>query len=144
MLLEVFPRCLRGWHLGRNLDQSLTLVALERALVVAVPEIHPSDDFADATRQLTRFLDNVQRIHSALGYLTPREFEESWRVERHRATMPLTGAEDRATVGTDPSVDSGVNTAGGGTMPPASFGIGTKALNPPLAPTATGPAPVMP
>ena len=39
-------------------------------------------DFADAHRQITRFLDdvyNIKRIHSALGYLTPREFEEQWR-----------------------------------------------------------------
>jgi hypothetical protein len=58
--------------------------------------------------------------------------------------MTVTGAEDRATVGTDPSADSGANTAGGGTMPPSSFGIGIKALNPPLAPLATGPVPGMP
>ena len=39
-------------------------------------------DFDDARRQIGRFLDdlyNVKRIHSALGYLTPNEFEEQWR-----------------------------------------------------------------
>jgi putative transposase len=38
-------------------------------------------DFADARSQIGRFLDdvyNVKRIHSALGYLTPREFEDRW------------------------------------------------------------------
>jgi transposase InsO family protein len=146
VLMDVFTRCLRGWHLGRNLDQGLTLAALERALVVATPEIHHSDqgvqyaasayverlqnlnvqlsmatigeprengyaerlirtikeeevnlseyhDFADAQRQLMRFLDdvyNVKRIHSALGYLTPREFEEQWRSERARAKVAST------------------------------------------------------
>ena len=38
-------------------------------------------DYADALRQLGRFLDavyNHQRIHSALGYLTPAEFERQW------------------------------------------------------------------
>ena len=50
-------------------------------------------DFADAQRQIMRFLDdvyNVKRIHSSLGYLTPREFEERWRSERSRPTTTQT------------------------------------------------------
>jgi putative transposase len=46
---------------------------------VALTEYH---DYADARRQLGRFLDavyNRKRIHSALGYLTPTEFEHQWR-----------------------------------------------------------------
>ncbi len=42
-------------------------------------------DYADARRQLGRFLDavyNRKRIHSALGYLTPAEFEQQWRADR--------------------------------------------------------------
>lgn len=42
-------------------------------------------DYADARRQLGRFLDavyNHKRIHSSLGYLTPAEFEQQWRAER--------------------------------------------------------------
>jgi putative transposase len=38
-------------------------------------------DYADALRQLGRFLDDVyncKRIHSSLGYLTPLEFEQQW------------------------------------------------------------------
>jgi hypothetical protein len=38
-------------------------------------------DFADAYRQLGRFLDDVydrKRIHSSLDYLTPTEFEQQW------------------------------------------------------------------
>ncbi len=41
--MDVFTRCIRGWHLGRSLDQRLTLRALERALAHATPEIHHSD-----------------------------------------------------------------------------------------------------
>jgi transposase InsO family protein len=146
ILMDVFTRLIRGWHLGRDLDHGLTLAALERALVVAVPEVHHSDqgvqyaatayvnrlkalhvnlsmaavgeprengyaerlmltikeeevdlseyrDFADARRQISRFLDdvyNVKRIHSSLGYLTPREFEERWRASCSEATMTMT------------------------------------------------------
>jgi putative transposase len=149
VLMDVFTRCLRGWHLGRSLDQGLTLAALERALLVATPQIHHSDqgvqyaatayvqrlqklnitlsmaaigeprengyaerlmrtikeeevdlseyhDFADAHRQIMRFLDdvyNIKRIHSALGYLTPLEFEDQWRLEH----SPLAGSERTTT-----------------------------------------------
>jgi putative transposase len=144
VLMDVFTRCLRGWHLSRSLDQGLTLAALERALVTATPQIHHSDqgvqyaatayverlksrniqpsmaalgeprengyaerlmrtikeeevdlseyhDFADAQRQIRRFLDdvyNVKRIHSALGYLTPLEFEQQWRLDRSSLGSP--------------------------------------------------------
>lgn len=40
-------------------------------------------DFADAYAQIGRFLDDVyqrKRIHSALGYLTPAEFEAAYHV----------------------------------------------------------------
>jgi putative transposase len=39
------------------------------------------EDFADAMSGLGRFLDDVdnrQRIHSSLRYLTPAEFERPW------------------------------------------------------------------
>jgi putative transposase len=134
VLMDVFTRSIRGWHLGRSLEQELTITALRRAFERGRPEIHHSDqgvqyaatayvemltaehsrismasvgeprengyaerlmrtikeeevdlteyeDFADAWRQLGRFLDDVynrKRIHSSLGYLTPSEFEEQW------------------------------------------------------------------
>jgi putative transposase len=146
VLMDVFTRNIRGWHLSRNLDQGLTLAALERALVLGLPQIHHSDqgvqyaasayvqrlqergvqlsmaavgqahengyaerlirtikeeevyladyqDFADAQRNISRFLDdvyNVKRIHSALGYLTPREFEQQWRAAQPPPTTTTT------------------------------------------------------
>jgi transposase InsO family protein len=48
-------------------------------------ELTEYQDFADALRQLGCFLDavyNVKRIHSALGYLTPLEFEQEWQRAR--------------------------------------------------------------
>jgi putative transposase len=43
VIMDLFTRCIRGWHLGRSLSQELTLVALERALTKQTPEIHHSD-----------------------------------------------------------------------------------------------------
>jgi putative transposase len=137
--MEVVTRTIRGWQLGQAWDQTLTRLALPRALAQHTPEIHHSDqgvqyaataytqrlehagvqirmaevgeawqkgyaerlmrtvkeeevqlseyvDYADVLRQVGRFLNEVymhKRIHSALGYLTPAEFEEQW----HRAQV---------------------------------------------------------
>lgn len=44
ILMDVYTRSLRGWHLGRGFDQSLTKTALEKALHQGrSPEIHHSD-----------------------------------------------------------------------------------------------------
>ena len=43
VLMDVFTRAIRGWHLDRSLDQSLTLTALHQALQTHAPEIHHSD-----------------------------------------------------------------------------------------------------
>ena len=48
-------------------------------------EVDVSDyaTYADATRHIGRFLDEVYMLqqHSFLGYLTPVEFESQWRQE---------------------------------------------------------------
>jgi putative transposase len=146
VLMDVFSRSIRGWHLSRNIDQGLTLAALERALVLATPRIHHSDqgvqyaatdyvkrlrklgvrlsmaaigeprengyaerlmrtikeeevdlsdyqDFAAAREQIAHFIDavyNVKRIHSSLGYLTPKEFEQQWQAQRSIPTTTRT------------------------------------------------------
>lgn len=134
ILMDVFTKAIRGWHLSRHITQELTLTALNRSLDIATPTIHHSDqglqyaatayvlqledvgaaismaevgqawqngyaerlirtiheeavdlsayrDYHDAYQHLDRFLNDVymkKRIHSALGYLTPAEFERSW------------------------------------------------------------------
>jgi transposase InsO family protein len=152
VIMDVYTRCIRGWHLGRTLEDTLTLTALERALQSHRPEIHHSDqgvqyasgdyverlkavgaqismaavgqpeengfaerlmrtikeeevdlseyqDYADAYRQLGRFLDSVynrKRIHSSLGYLTPVEFEEHWLEQQRQDSQPHRRKEQRA------------------------------------------------
>ncbi len=131
VILDAYTRALRGWALSRNIDQALTLAALEMALGKGTPAIFHSDqgsqytawrhirhlallgaqismtdtgqptqnglverfigilkqehvdyteydDFDDAFRQLKYWLEveyMTERIHSALDYLTPAEFE---------------------------------------------------------------------
>jgi putative transposase len=43
ILMDVFTRGIRGWHLSRGLDQALTIIALQRALARSRPVIHHSD-----------------------------------------------------------------------------------------------------
>lgn len=56
-------------------------------------EVDLSDynDFAEAYRQIERFIEDVymtKRIHSALGYLTPVEFEAAWQMTQLEQTTP--------------------------------------------------------
>jgi transposase InsO family protein len=42
-------------------------------------------DFDDALAQIGHFIDDVyltKRIHSALGYLTPAEYEAQWHMKQ--------------------------------------------------------------
>jgi putative transposase len=85
----------------QDLDVSLSMAAVgeaqengfaERLIrTIKEEEVYLSDyeDFADTRRNISRFLDdvyNVKRIHSALGYLTPKELEEEWRQKRRQPT----------------------------------------------------------
>ena len=62
---------------------------LMRATKEEEVDLSEYEGFADARRQLGRFLDavyNRKRIHSSLGYLTPSEFEQQWLKEQSNAT----------------------------------------------------------
>ncbi len=43
VVMDVYTRAVRGWHLSRRLDQELALTALQRAFEHGRPEIHHSD-----------------------------------------------------------------------------------------------------
>ena len=49
------------------------------------------NNFTEARTQIGRFIEDVymtKRIHSALGYLTPTEFEAAWRLAQPGQTSP--------------------------------------------------------
>lgn len=138
VIIDLFSRGIRGWHLGSDLSSELTHRALDRALTNhGPPTIHHSDhgvqylaggyveklqshgikiscsakgkptqngrcerfirtlkesevylneyvDLADARRRIRKFLEDVymtKRIHSALDYVTPAEFEAACRAK---------------------------------------------------------------
>ena len=41
--MDVFTRSIRGWHLDKTMEKSLTIRALQKGLQHYVPEIHHSD-----------------------------------------------------------------------------------------------------
>ena len=43
VLMDVFTRGIRGWHLDRTMEKSLTITVLEKAWLRHTPEIHHSD-----------------------------------------------------------------------------------------------------
>ena len=59
--MDVFTRSIRGWHLGRSLDHTLTLTALQRALAKhPAPELHHSDQGVQyAATAYTKALQDV-------------------------------------------------------------------------------------
>jgi putative transposase len=57
--------------------------------------LHEYQDFADARTSIGCFLNDVymhKRVHSALGYLPPAEFEASWRATESTTMKAASGA----------------------------------------------------
>ena len=52
LLMDVFTRLIRAWHISQHLNQSLTLKPLKEAFCHSVPEIHHSD-------QGVQYLSNI-------------------------------------------------------------------------------------
>ena len=60
LLMDVFTRMIRAWHLSRHLNTSLTLRPLEDALRQSAPEIHHSDQ---GVQYLSNAYLSVLRAH---------------------------------------------------------------------------------
>ncbi len=74
VIMDVFTRCIRGWHLGRGLDQSLTLLALQRALAHHTPEIHHSDQGVQYAA--TAYTERLQEVGAQISMA---ERGEAWQ-----------------------------------------------------------------
>jgi putative transposase len=79
VIMDVFTRAIRGWHLDRSLGQNLTLTALQKALKTHCPEIHHSDqglqyaatDYTDLLKQY-----NIQISMAEVGEPTQNGYAE--------------------------------------------------------------------
>ena len=74
VIMDVFTRSIRGWHLGRSLDQTLTLIALDRALAGHTPKIHHSDQgiqYAAAAY--------IQMLRAVGADISMAEIGEAWQ-----------------------------------------------------------------
>lgn len=80
VVMDVFTRAIRGWHLGRDLEQGLTLAALERALVVATPTIHHSDQGVQYAATL--YVERLQKLGVKLSMAAIGEPRENGFAER--------------------------------------------------------------
>jgi putative transposase len=80
IVMDVFTRAIRGWNLGRNLDTDLTLVALQRALRLCIPQIHHSDQGVQYAAQA--YTDLLKQYGIQISMTTQGKPEENGYAER--------------------------------------------------------------
>lgn len=85
VLMDVFTRVIRGWHLGRDLDHGLTLAALERALVGGPPKIHHSDQGVQYAA--TAYVERLKKLKVRLSMAAVGEPRENGYAERLMRTI---------------------------------------------------------
>ena len=85
VVLDVFTRRIRGWHLGRSLDQSLTLTALNRALRRGTPAIHHSDQGVQYAA--TKYAERLVGRKVAVSMAAVGKPEENGYAERLMRTI---------------------------------------------------------
>jgi transposase InsO family protein len=85
VVMDVFTRCVRGWHLGRGLGQELTLTALERAFEHGRPEIHHSDQGVQYAA--TAYVDMLKAREVKISMASVGEPEENGYAERLMRTI---------------------------------------------------------
>jgi transposase InsO family protein len=80
VVMDVFTRDIRGWHLSRSLGRELTLVALQRALQHATPQIHHSDQGIQYAAPA--YIQALQQAEVAISMAAVGEPRENGYAER--------------------------------------------------------------
>jgi putative transposase len=83
--MDVYPRAIRGWHLSRHLDHTLTLTALRRALTQPRPEIHHSDQGVQYAA--TAYIQTLQGLGAQLSMAAVGEATAHGYAERLMRTI---------------------------------------------------------
>jgi putative transposase len=85
VIMDGFTRAVRGWHLSRSLDRTLTLTARQGALVDCVPDIHHSDQSWQYA--CDDYTDLLQQYHIQISMATVGKPEENGYAERLMRTI---------------------------------------------------------
>ena len=85
IVMDVFTRTIRGWHLAKAMDQELTLTALNMALVDRVPEIHHSDQGVQYAAHA--YVDRLREFQVQISMAAVGEAEENGYAERLMRTI---------------------------------------------------------
>ena len=85
VLMDVYTRGIRGWHLSRHLDQTLTLTTLRRALAPHRPEIHHSDQGVQYAA--TTYTEILKGIGVQISMAAVGEATENGSAERLMRTI---------------------------------------------------------
>jgi transposase InsO family protein len=94
---QEYVACLQRYHVQISMaaqgkpEENGYAERLMRTIKEEEVDLSEYNDFDDARRQIGRFIEEVymtKRIHSALGYLTPIEFETAWRQAQLDQTTP--------------------------------------------------------
>ena len=85
VIMDVFTRCIRGWHLSRSLEHELTVVALKRALEGGRPGIHHSDQGVQYAA--TAYVELLRSREVEISMASVGEPEENGYAERLMRTI---------------------------------------------------------
>jgi putative transposase len=85
VLMDVFPRVIRGWELSRSLDKGLTLAALRRAVRRGRPGIHHSDQGVQYAA--TAYVERLTAVGAAISMAAVGVPEENGFAERLMRTI---------------------------------------------------------
>lgn len=85
VLMDVFTRSIRGWDLGRSLEQELTLTALRRAMGSSRPEIHHSDQGVQYAA--TAYVEALIEVDASISMAAVGEPRENGYAERLMRTI---------------------------------------------------------